>query len=712
MAGEVLENSFASDDVELLAHGYAFVGAVHSLVQASKSATKPDLILAAACHSLRDGDKTTDELRSVVTRVWPGARVGVEDVETSLSMGAELGLLHPVTGLDEARLWQLTPRGVDDVQRQVDWVSSLRERTAAALRIKAKSDLGLKISSPQAELWLERIVGALIAGITASQDAYLGRVDHLVGKRLSPRKVDRNLVLSHLDDLQSEASIIEFLKACTVSALDPLDPFGDELVSHITTGCVLHSYVAGRESAAVLDALGSPVSQRALIDTPVLVELIGPSRVSQSVTLTIATAVEAGWDVVVCQHSIDELIGVIELEVPQIREQFTQAHARGIKEEWYASLAPNQLPSFAIEVLRDGTYKSIDQMVGAAKSIAQRLQGLGVIVREHFNDNDRPNVDRCRVALEREVAGTHRSNNAIQRDAESMALIWRRRRRQETGNRWPGGWIITPDRHLSAPYAEIARGDRVALTLSVSQWSTLLSVTVPPVDVVGLAEAAASQLVEEAMWLLPSRFPSDVALELAERLSPERGGSETDIRYAQMTLDLALDAEHSERTANAIAADVLAARVKRQERIARLQVEGADAAVADAEASRKAAEALAEAHAKDARSAREEIQSSNTLVSNLEVELAWHRLRLKRVLVSVGIVALGVLAIATAFLLKAWPLVIVVMVGGLAFGCWVLYQWCRSETAKLGRILWAAIVQGLGLVSAVVGLVADLGGGK
>jgi hypothetical protein len=712
MTGEVLKGNFAAEDAGLLAHGYAFVGAVHSLVQASRSATKPDLILAAACHSLRDGDKTTEELRSIVTRVWPGARVEVEDVETSLIMGEELGLLRPITGLDDAKLWQLTPRGVDDVQRQVDWVSALRERTASELRFKAENDLGLHLSSQQAELWLERIVGALIAGITASQDAYLGRVEHLVGKRLSPKKVDRTLVLSHLDDIESEPSIIEFLKACTVAALDPLDPFGDELVSHITTGCVLHSYVAGRESAPVLEQLGSPVDQRALIDTPVLVDLIGPARVSTTVALTITTAVKAGWDVIVCRHSIDELIGVIELEVPQIRDQFQKAHARGIKEEWYASLAPNQLPAFAIEVLRDGTYKSLDQMIGAAKSIASRLEGLGVTVREHFNDNDRSNVDRCKAALEKEVAGTHRGANAIQRDAESMAIIWRRRRRQEHGNRWPGGWIITPDRHLAGPYAKVARDDRVSLSLSISQWSTLLSVTVPPVDVVNLAQAAATQLVEEAMWLLPSRFPSEVALELAERLSPDRGGSETDIRYAQMTLDLALDADRNERTANAIAADVLAARVKRHQRITRIEVETASVAVATAEASRAAAQSLAAARAVEAESARAEVRSSRSELSALEGQLVWKRTQLNRVLKSVGIAAIGIGAIALALILGSWPLVIVGMVGGLAFAAWILYRWCVSEDARLSHLLWVAIVEGLGLLSALVGLISDLTRGQ
>jgi len=707
---DVLTGNFASQDDTLLEHGYAFMGAVHSLVQTSRSATKPDLILAALTHSLRDGDKSPDELRGIVHRVWPGAMVDLGDVKATLSMGQELGLLRPVVALDDVELWQLTPRGVEDVQRQEGWVEKLRGRTARALRDRALSDLDVTITPQTAELWLERLVHALISGITTSQDAYLGHVDHLVGKRLSPRKVDRTTVLAQFDGLKSDPTVLEFLKGCALAALDPLDPFGDELVSLITTGCVLHSYVAGRDSAPVLDALGSPAGQRALIDTPVLLDLIGPARVSKTVELTVSAAVAAGWEVIVAEHTIDELSGLLESELPRIRRSFTDAHERGIKREWFASLAAGQLPSYAVEVLRDGTYRSLDQMLGAATALPDRLRHLGVTVRPHYNEADRANVDRCKEALELELEGLSRSSNAVQRDAESMAVVWRRRRRQTASDRWPGGWIITPDRHLAGPYGAVARADKISISMSVSQWSTLISITVPPTDVVSLAEAAATQLVEEAMWLLPSRYPSDIALELAERLSPARGGSDTDVRYAQMTLDLALDSGTKERTANAIAADVLSARIKRQERLAKLEVESASLSVAEAEALRTAAQTLAAERAVEARSAREEVRSANTRLSGLEAQLAWRRKQLRRVLWSVAIAVVGLFGLGAAALMSAWTIVMVGMVMAFAAGAWILYRWCTTEDASLTRLLWAAVAEGLGLASALVGLVVDLTG--
>lgn len=50
-----------------------------------------------------------------------------------------------------------------------------------------------------------------------------------------------------------------------------------------------------------------PAGQWAIIDTPVLVELVGPERVSVPEATIIRAAVAAGWDVIVAEHSIDEL---------------------------------------------------------------------------------------------------------------------------------------------------------------------------------------------------------------------------------------------------------------------------------------------------------------------------------------------------------------------------------------------------------------------
>jgi hypothetical protein len=674
-------------------NSYAFLGAVHELIDSSRVATSADLVLAATCHALRSGDKTPTELVAIVDQIWPGARTSTEVVLHALELGQELHLVEQRQAIGDSTLWALTVNGVDDVERQVSWAHDLRERTRIDLVRRAERDLDILLDSATSELWLDRLVRALVEGVRRSQDVYLGRVDEIVGHRLSPRGIDQGTVVALLDDARSNPATVDFLKSCAIAAFDPLDPFGTDLISHITVGCVLHSYVAGRDGSAALQRLGSPIGQRALLDTPVLVDLIGPRRVSDPTQVTIKAAVAAGWDVIVCEHSVQELTQVVSREVPLIRRAFAEAHAAGVRDEWYASLVADQLPSYCIEALRDGTYSSVDELIGAAEGVVEVLQRLGVQVREHGNDNDLAYVERCRRALETTLATARRRSEAVvQRDADSMALLWRTRRRPQRGA-WPGGWIITSDRQITSAYRVAQTSDQVQLTLSLPQWTTLLSVTVPPAEIVDLATAAATQLLDEAIWLLPSRYPSDVALDLARQLSPERGGSEMDLRIAQLSMEDLLDEADERRSATSIAADVLAERMKRAEILKNLAIDSE-------RRQRQAAESQAAASARrsqdeSARADRETRRAVEALAKNAELEgdMHWKDLRFRRLAISCVVAAsLGVLAAA------CWALRLPMLLSiwlTLIFGASVVtaVRWCQARTRSYIPLVLVAVIE-------------------
>lgn len=703
-----LDANFAVPSEEA-AEGYAFIGAVHGLVVAKASATKADLMLAAVCQALREGDKTHPEVHTVVDHIWPGARTDEASIQLGLDLGVELGLVTVLEGLDGTNLWSLTPRGVDDVDRQKDWVKDLRQRARAELIARARDGLGIDVANETAELWLQRLVSALIQGIQASQDAYFGRVDQVVGNRLVPKGIDQRKVLAALDDPRVNEVTVDFLKAAAVAAFDPLDPFGNELVSLITTGCVLHSYVAGRDSAVLLDKLGSPQGQRALIDTPVLVDLVGPARVRERAKFILQTAVKAGWEVVVCEHSLDELIHLLEREIPQVKQSFTEAHSKGIKQEWYASLVDDQLAAYCVEVLQDGTYKSLEAMISAGASLETELEQLGVIVRPHHNEKDVGYVERARDALVRELARTskYRHTAAIDRDADSIAVVWRRRRRQH-GTEWPGGWIVTSDTHITPTYKLLDRNDSVPLALTLARWGTLLSTTVAPAEVVELATAAATQLVEEAMWLLPARYPSDVALALAKQLSPQEGGSELDFRYAQFALDHSLDVGGKPRSANDLASEVLSARAKRTTIISSQGMNDARIRQEEAERVAERASARAAAESAAAASAHDRANKADTKAIALQSQLDWANKRTARLIGATVFTLIGVAALVLAIVLvmPIW-VIIPVGVGVAAFGIGG-FRWATTPGARLVPVLIAGLIEGAGVVATVVELISVL----
>lgn len=689
------------DGEEEAATSYAFIGAVHRLLDSDRAANKSDLLLAAACQALRNGDLSSVEVLQKVNDIWPGAQTDLASVDAALALGRELRLTAIGAALDGGDLWTLTKEGVEDSTRHEKWLGEVRARALNNVVEKARTGLQIEATAAEAELWLDRLLSALVVGIQSSQSAYLGNVEKIIDGRIIPRGISPDLVLSAIPESTSDPSVTDFLRALAVSAIDPLDPFGNELVSHITTGCVLHSYIAGRDNAAILHRIGSPTGERAVLDTPVLLELIGPVRVQARTETSIRAAVGQGWDAVAAEHSLEEMVDLLEREIPRIQRDFTKALESHTKSEWYAALDQDQLPSMCVEVLRDGTYGTIDEILGAARKLRTRLENIGVTVRVHGNDADQAYVDRSRTALAAQLdeRSVKRSPIVIDRDAHSMAMAWRRRRRQRI-SKWPGAWIITTDRQIGPAYLAVQRDDRVSLTLSPAQWTSLLSVSATPASVVELATAAAGQLVDEAMWLIPARFPGDVALALARQLSPEHGGSDTDVRMAQLTLDDVFGGTNGEHSASEMAAAVLS---KRTRRINDLQEQRKRDLEKFAEGEREKAQ---RASTEAARARQSEKFKTQKIVDLEEAsrcqggELVWLQRQRTRIIISAGLVLVGVALCIWTLLSHNAPAALWSGVGTVAtlVGS---YRWCTERESK-----WYVLLVGVGLEA--MGLGANL----
>lgn len=182
----------------------------------------------------------------------------------------------------------------DDVQQHQYWVRDMRARAAAEVRKRAEQGLQVEVSAEQGDLLLGRLVRSLAVGIRASQDPYLGKVEAWLTGQLAPKSFDNAKVFSSLGDGADPQTT--FLRTLAMAALDPIDPFGNDLVSHITTGCVLHAYAAGVDRATLLRKWARQKGQRAVLDTPILIDLIDPKRLAGGIERAIRTAVAAQWE--------------------------------------------------------------------------------------------------------------------------------------------------------------------------------------------------------------------------------------------------------------------------------------------------------------------------------------------------------------------------------------------------------------------------------
>jgi hypothetical protein len=678
--------------------GFAFIGAIHGLLSSERAATKADLLLAAILQVISEADRGLDAIKRRVAEIWPGSNPSRSDIEAALQLGVDLRLLAETGGLDGKPSWTLTKQGYLDVQQHHGWVEGIRNRCIADIQERALTGLQIELDRDRAELWLEQLVRALASGIQSSQDPYLGKVDALIKGTMLPRSFDRERILSHFEDAPIDPAAAEFLRALTLAVLDPLDPFGNELVTQITTGCVLHAHVAGMDRAAILKKVGRPEGERIIIDTPILLDLLGPKRISAALRVAIQEAVAADWEVIALEHSIEEAQEVLDRELPNLEEALIRAHKDGLRREWYASLSDDKLPSLCIEALNDGTYNSLQQIKDAGDRLTETLTGLGVVVRPHGNGDD-PRVQRLHDGLVEVLKGSKlRSPHVIQRDADSMAVAWRRRRRQS--GRWPGAWILTKDRHMATAFTDVTH-DRVRVTINLGQWASILSATAPTPNVARLASVAASQVIDEAIWYLPARFPAEVAYELAKQLSPEHGGSDTDVRLAQLTLDDALEREENPA---ALASQVLSARQLRLNQI----METERVRMTTEAAGYRSRADTAENRALAAQAARLEAESDvatlRQTTDGLNSDLTDANTRFARLLKSAAVCAIAlVLAVVACFL--GHPATIVSSIVGLVVVAGACWHWVTHPRRNTSAFIAALVLEVLGGVSAAFDLI-------
>jgi len=88
---------------------------------------------------------------------------------------------------------------------------------------------------------------------------------------------------------------------------------------------------------------------------------------------------------------------------------------------------------------------------------------------------------------------------------------------------------------MALAYRRTNKADPATLTISPSQWVSILSAFSTPADVEQLAKTGAVMLAQETMLRVAARYPASAVVEIAEALAGT--SNETDIRVAQITLD-------------------------------------------------------------------------------------------------------------------------------------------------------------------------------
>jgi predicted nucleic acid-binding protein len=517
------------------------ITAAHALLSSDRIASEEELILTTCQEALAEKPCSLAAIHRIVNDTWPGANIPVQRIAAALERARTLGLVATMQTLDGTD-WALTAAGRVEIDSTANWYTDTISRLTEQIQERATQDFG-RVPRSQAELWASTIVSIFTKAISSEASLYEGGVNQTRRDSVRPVTLDSRKMLDEIQQMNLSAENQEFLGGCLLASIDEADPFGNELVNYAATSCILHSLIAGRAGAQARRSLGSLTGERIVLDTPVLVECLGPEVNARRVNTVIDLAIQAGMEVIVPEHVIHELLDVITRVESEYIPGLMAALRDGVGARIYAGTVSEQVLELFLDATESRRFKSWEEFATHARSLKEDLTAAGVVVREHGNYN-RPKVDEYARALKEEVekSTNHRGHKQIARDAETMELVSRARRRKsgQSTSLWPGGWVVSRDRKMSTAYQDAERDDLESLVLTPSQWATLVSESTAAPEVAELISAAASYLRQEAVLRIAVKYPPDIALSLARSLSSE-AVSDTDVRVAQLTLVDLLD---------------------------------------------------------------------------------------------------------------------------------------------------------------------------
>lgn len=532
------------------------------LMSEDRSVTDQELILAGVVDQLGAGARTADEILVGLRAVWPGTGLNTVRLSTALESAERAQLIVRSEGLGGVELWSLTPDGSLELGLTETWREEMRARTREQVREAAAEAFGTDPGSTRVERWTLLIEQAIRAGVRKSGGVFAGDVTAVGMSALLPRAVDVDAIRETLRLNDSPDEVRQFLLGCVTAALDVADPFGTEMVNTIVVGFILHATVARRDLAGSADAMGSVAGQRLVLDTPVLIRLIGPPSLAAPTTQILRSAVDAGMEVVVADHTLDELVTSLEharlTSLPENRAAMTPPEVAA-----FGRLVDNDIVALAAAAVAEGRYENWESFEGAGRSIRPYLTELGITCRPHGN-HDPSTVAVCRQALVDVLAARdrHRAPVNIDRDADTMAMVWRVRRRIRSNGTWPGAWVITSDTCIAPAMKGVEANSQWSFTLSMPQLAALIARCADVPSITELTRAAATLAAQDAVDALACRYPLVVAGELAHALTEGAAVNSTDIRIAQVGLRDALSATEILDPA-VVASRVMASRQRR-----------------------------------------------------------------------------------------------------------------------------------------------------
>jgi hypothetical protein len=537
------------------------LAATRAALDPDRQQRRADILLNAAVEFLSTkGDQSTRSMVRAINEIWHTSSVTEPELEAALRQAQSIGLVVTIDDLSGDRKWKATEGSITESQQDREWAQNVLSQFDALVSERL-DELGFELDAEELKRSARQLLRALAEGCRVANMAPGIGVEFL-----RPVEFAAGAVRSALNGVAPKSTRLA-VSELVDAALDPDDPFANEVIHLLIVGSVLQAFVSKRDLGAQPNLNGT----RLLLDTPVLVDFVDDGSSNQRVVQNlIELSLRLGAQVVVAEHSLKEWDRVwegAELERPFLFDE------RSVPEHLDRLTASKRSNPFVAQFLREKA-KAPNLTWARFKighsNIRHRLQNAKVQVRECGNDTieDRQVVADIIAQLSEitddETVPGKRSRVAAEADANSTAMVARWRAKYPVT---PCGAFFVSSEYLTGlAYERACPHDMVPLTARPAAWTVYAAslVSDDPEQRAEIAEMIGDAVFRESFLGLATAYTLEEAALLADLLVEQDTLSIVDSRTAVQLDLMQLLSDHSTSTAQERVAVVGAEVIRRR----------------------------------------------------------------------------------------------------------------------------------------------------
>ena len=581
------------------------LAATRAALDPERRAVRNDVLVSFVIETIGlHGPLTEVELAAIVPRQWGLSTLSLAPLKDAIRTASVAGLLVQRTQFDGEDTWDITDAVRAEVAQDRLWADGVLVQFASDFDDRLLEFAEHDIRSDRFPKLRSVLLRALVAGAASLSEVGRSLNDlHQIRPVHFDIEAMTRVIRDEVQPRPTASAVIRVAEA----AIDPTDPFANDLIHLLVTGSLLHAIAEGRDIVGVPTVRG----WRVLLDTTVLVYMASQGTAADKTFIELVTQCrEAGVQLCVASHTIDEWDRLWQAAYDDVtgrpRKQLVElGHSHQLVENPIVRayiLEKKSKPRLSFERFSLGKRKIRDEL---------KRHGVRVVDPEGI-DMDATvydNVLQRLAALSARSSVHQKSPRAAKADAMSCAIV--RAWRVEASSTPPSAWFVGDDTQTAVAYRAACRDDPFPLTMSAEMLLVLLWTLRPPdTALAGSIGVLAEAVAERSFISVATGYSIDDALKIhrvlkehSPRLDP------ADVRAAiQLDFGTFREETPAESTAPASEAvedralDLVHRRSSRRDERARRESERAHAAEAASRDAIRRAEEKASAKEEEAES--------------------------------------------------------------------------------------------------------------